>query len=423
MSIVIKSDLAADNGISQGNDQPHVPTSCDIYTKLTSFIYDFYRGGRKIKLELGNMTDVLKGTCKHVTLFKDLESIWKDEEGTRWKVDEEPAIVNEDGPQSRDEDRRRVSVDELKDRANLIAYNVNSWYFSFEATVHFEATIPRLLKNCGSLTQQRGINSWQLAWKDDISHHLGTAMVLDNHWINVDVVWDWIKSCDACHRGICRRGPLSQEHDIFRPRYLVDCIRNFVASGHEAEAAYVALSYQWGQTNNLRNTKQLCERLLQPSCLAVADIASRIPWTFQEYLLSNRKLTFLNGRVEWRCNGGTRYEDQVNQHQVSVDGKISKDWFGSAIPTLKSLEQLVQVYARRKMSFPEDAFAAFAGVQTMLERLYQSHFTYGLSEVWFDIALNWFPMQRSSSKTLFERRHTSGLKDSIMVSHQLPSWS
>jgi hypothetical protein len=123
--------------------------------------------------------------------------------------------------------------------------------------------------------------------------------------------------------------------------------------------------------NTPRRTKQIVvplstsEKLILSRWTPKLEVASAYherAWTFQEYLLSNRKLTFINGRVEWRCNGGTRYEDQVNQQQVDVYGKISKHWFGSAIPTLKSLEQLVEVYARRKMSFPEDAFAASAGV-------------------------------------------------------------
>jgi hypothetical protein len=180
-----------------------------------------------------------------------------------------------------------------------------------------------------------------------------------------------------------------------------------------------------------RSTKQVVIRLSTSEKLVVnhwhlrgvaSDYHERA-WTFQEYLLSNWKLIFLNGRVEWRCNGGTREEDQVKQQQLVSLNTISKDWFGSVIPTLESLEQVVQVYARRKMSFPEDGFAAFAGVQTMLERLYQPHFTYGLPEFWFDIALNWTPMQCPPSQEFFKRRHTSGLKDSIMVSHHLPSWS
>jgi hypothetical protein len=95
------------------------------------------------KIKLGKMRDVLKGICTHVPLFEDLQPLWEDEEGRRW---------DEDGPQPHYEDGRRVSVDDLKDSANVIAYfpNSGSGYF------FFEATIPRLSKNCGSLRQRRG---------------------------------------------------------------------------------------------------------------------------------------------------------------------------------------------------------------------------------------------------------------------------
>jgi hypothetical protein len=62
----------------------------------------------------------------------------------------------------------------------------------------------------------------------------------------------------------------------------------------------------------------------------------------------------------------------------------------------------------------------------MLGRLYQSHFTYGLPEFWFDVALNWTPWTPTRYPPLqesFKRWHASGLKNSIMVSHRLPSWS
>jgi hypothetical protein len=123
---------------------------------------------------------------------------------------------------------------------------------------------------------------WELAYKEHVSHHPGTTRLIDNAWINTNVLRDWIQSCDTCHGDICRRGPLFQEQDLIRPRYLVDCIRQCVTSGHETKTGYIALSYQWGRATNLRNTSQICGQLSLPGSLAVAEIHSQIPQTIRD---------------------------------------------------------------------------------------------------------------------------------------------
>jgi hypothetical protein len=98
--------------------------------------------------------------------------------------------------------------------------------------------------------------------------------------------------------------------------------------------------------------------------------------------------------------------------------ELSTDWFEHATLTLNWLNEFLRVYSARKTTFPEDAYSAFAVVQNMLERFYQSSFIYGIPEFGFDIVLNWIP-----TKAPLERRTASNLEGLSAVPYRLPSWS
>jgi hypothetical protein len=133
MSIVVESDLAADSNIAQANDQPHTQNSCDICATLTSFFYDSYQ--EEMKVELGNIKDIIKSIYRHVALFDDLQPIWEDEEGQRWRIDEEQAVVGDEGLDSEDEDDRQSLIDFVKENATLSVHYFEKGSISFEATV------------------------------------------------------------------------------------------------------------------------------------------------------------------------------------------------------------------------------------------------------------------------------------------------
>jgi hypothetical protein len=141
-------------------------------------------------------------------------------------------------------------------------------------------------------------------------------------------------------------------------------------------------------------------------------------WTFQEEHMSNRAILFENQGVTWKCCFGSQGEDEPLQHSTSVWQEASSLLDQKAAPTLQGLNAILHHYNIRELSFPEDAFAAFAGVQSLLERRYQGRFLYGLPEFWFDIALNW-----GSSAANLKRRVPSALHRSFQQPYQLPSWS
>jgi hypothetical protein len=145
-------------------------------------------------------------------------------------------------------------------------------------------------------------------------------------------------------------------------------------------------------------------------------------WTFQERFLPRRQLKFERGLVHWRCKEHKRKEDQSSAVvELVVYGGLSDEWFETATLDLAAMNDILVAYNKRRLSFPEDGFAAFVGVQTMLERFYKSRFIYGIPEFWFDIALNWTPIPWLNGTPLV-RRLASGSRRSTAVPYQLPSW-
>ena len=147
-------------------------------------------------------------------------------------------------------------------------------------------------------------------------------------------------------------------------------------------------------------------------------------WTFQEYHFSIRRLVFNMNAVEWHCENGQMHEDVIGKVPkyfamnplLSLRATVPRE-LATAMPTPDSLADIVNAFNGRKLSFPEDALPAFAGIQSLLEQFYQPGFLYGILEFWFELALFWSP-----DGTL-NRRRASSLKYSGRSAYQLPSWS
>ena len=150
----------------------------------------------------------------------------------------------------------------------------------------------------------------------------------------------------------------------------------------------------------------------------VRDVYHDRAWTFQENLFSKRKLIFEKDSVRWQCQSSEWYEELLPDSRV--DDRfvgLTERWFHSAVPTLSNLSGIILDYNQKKLTFPEDAFSAFAGIQTMLHRIYPSGLIYGHPEYLFDIAINWRPVEPVT------RRMGSATSCVGRASDPLPSWS
>ena len=150
-------------------------------------------------------------------------------------------------------------------------------------------------------------------------------------------------------------------------------------------------------------------------------------WTFQEFQFSLRRLVFEDDAIEWHCErGGMReyvFEKAPKSNSFAPDGLDPRSTvhtqLAAAMPTLMSLEFIIDAFNIRNLSFPEDAFPAFVGIQNLIEQTYQPGFLYGLSEFWFELALFWTPYNRCNLR----RRVASTPRPAVKTAYQLPSWS
>ncbi|KAL8671139.1 MAG: hypothetical protein Q9168_004354 [Polycauliona sp. 1 TL-2023] len=377
----------------------------------------------------------------------------------------------------------------------------------------------------------------ELVAQHDVRDHPGRALLLDPHWINDELVSGWISTCDRVHGDRCKTLPFLQKDDKIQPRYLIDTTQNCIARSEGIGSEYIALSYTWGQTQNLRNELAICQELQEPGALAQKSFCQKLPstirdaiavvhhlgfrylwvdslcivqddeqhlhlelnqmhlvyasatftlvaadgtdadyglrgfrdltaprslhqqpillaagesimqdvrsqnmmtkerlglrpekayygrtWTFQEHLFSRRKLIFEDNSIRWRCQCMDFYEDLLPDSRV--DGRFGnfwdlsdkysgEKWFHSPVPTPSTISDIAWDYNAKTLTYPEDALAAFAGIQAMLHRIYPGGLTYGMPGNFFDVALTWAP-ERPTTR----RRASTKSRD-----QRLPSWS
>lgn len=195
---------------------------------------------------LGDLQDLLRGGCTHVALFESVRKAWPQVKHPKYRV-QVPSILN------------------IKAR---------KWM----TNISFEPILPsRKIRPDDQLR-----SCWNLVCREDVSGHPGTSLYVNEQWINLDVLRRRISLCDMNHGKRCGRGRLSRKEDMIRPRYLVDTHRACLVNGEAVQPEYVALSYQWGQIDSLRNNIQLCKDLLVPGSLATEGVASRIPQTIRD---------------------------------------------------------------------------------------------------------------------------------------------
>jgi Heterokaryon incompatibility protein (HET) len=140
-------------------------------------------------------------------------------------------------------------------------------------------------------------------------------------------------------------------------------------------------------------------------------------WTFQEELLSERKLIFSGNRVWWECACATWAEEKLEnlareEGDISVLRKERAYLFDSSVPELQQLGLLICKFNQRDLTFPEDVHNAFYGIASIVKGTFAGGLISGLPAIVFERALLWEP----SSQMI--RRHSKKLSNAC-----LPSWS
>ncbi|KAF2727328.1 HET-domain-containing protein, partial [Polyplosphaeria fusca] len=117
-------------------------------------------------------------------------------------------------------------------------------------------------------------------------------------------------------------------------------------------------------------------------------------WTFQERLLSPRTLIFADGRMFFQCRCTARCADIITEDEHAG---WSMDFSHSPSLILQKLDlqpllvykQALELYMKRRLTFPKDILAAFTGIGNLVCDALGGTLVYGLPSSHFDWALLW----------------------------------
>ncbi|KAF7541336.1 hypothetical protein G7054_g725 [Neopestalotiopsis clavispora] len=158
------------------------------------------------------------------------------------------------------------------------------------------------------------------------------------------------------------------------------------------------------------------------SNLPEASHYSSRAWTFQEFVLSKRRLIVGKNQFHWSCSSATFHEDvhgaDSESHRQITRFQASDILCG--MPEFGDLGPLFSEYSSRDLTFPEDALAGASGLISIMSRSFEGGFNYGIPDFCFESALTWYQNALSDS---VQRRTHSGKDHSILPGSQLPSWS
>ncbi|KAL4746953.1 heterokaryon incompatibility protein-domain-containing protein [Aspergillus terricola var. indicus] len=134
-------------------------------------------------------------------------------------------------------------------------------------------------------------------------------------------------------------------------------------------------------------------------------------WTYQEAVLSNRRLYFTSTRAFFECEQSICHEDPFNLEEIRDELLSTRLVIAEDMSRFDSFKRHLRHYSTRKLTYRSDAYNALFGI---LKSLYKGseRIIHGLPEVDFDRALLWYADIGSNA---IERHETQG--------EVLPTWS
>jgi hypothetical protein len=113
-------------------------------------------------------------------------------------------------------------------------------------------------------------------------------------------------------------------------------------------------------------------------------------WTYQERLLSNRRLVFNHQLVKWVCRKAF-WSETMNPgcHPIPDDIYGPQHSLIPQCPLLNDYFGLAQYFKARKLGDEKDGLNAFAGIISSLNKSFPGGFHFGLPQCMFDHALLW----------------------------------
>ncbi|KAH6680860.1 heterokaryon incompatibility protein-domain-containing protein [Halenospora varia] len=112
-------------------------------------------------------------------------------------------------------------------------------------------------------------------------------------------------------------------------------------------------------------------------------------WTYQEAILSKRRLYFTNVRAFFECGQSIFHEDQYNPEKVRNEFTSHGLLISEDDSPFEAFARHLKNYTSRSLTYPSDAYHAFTGIS---KALYDPRepFSNGLPYIDFDRALRWY---------------------------------
>lgn len=129
-----------------------------------------------------------------------------------------------------------------------------------------------------------------LVRRPNVSGHPGLRRVVDPEWIDVDLFRLWHQSCDGQHGSRCAKPSWTISLGPAHPDWVVDTVQECIVCFSEATQRYCALSYTWGQTTQLKNTRAVISELVKPGALGNRAHGSQVPETIRNAFAVTRSL-------------------------------------------------------------------------------------------------------------------------------------
>ncbi|RBR27039.1 uncharacterized protein FIESC28_00111 [Fusarium coffeatum] len=129
---------------------------------------------------------------------------------------------------------------------------------------------------------------FKLVRRPEIPGHVGGMRIMDESWIDLDVVKGWLLRCTQKHSERCNK--TVGDVPPFKPRLLIDVTQGCIAECEEERPRFLTLSYTWGNSKNFRITKVNVEAMKQPGVLNSDVSVSELPRTILDAIKLTRAL-------------------------------------------------------------------------------------------------------------------------------------
>lgn len=158
-------------------------------------------------------------------------------------------------------------------------------------------------------------------------------------------------------------------------------------------------------------------------------------WTFQEYILSRRRLIFGKRQIHWKCACAVIHEDRPNDTQhpdelCGLQASLNMSNIFAGVPDFREFGELANEYHMRDFTHPEDALPGILGLLDLLKLSFRGGFLCGLPVMRFDAALMWHcglppnPARNGyGAVAIQEARNLTVNQKSDLPAAILPSWS